>query len=352
MKGQVLTFGELLLRICMDPDEKWLTDHHVPCWVGGAELNVASALALWGVPVRYLTALPANDLGDQIRSYLQKKGIDTGSVIRSEGRLGLYFLSEGKDVKHSAAIFDRADTAFSRLQNGMVNWDAVLDGISWLHVSAIVPGISEPLAELCLQAVQAAAERQIRISFDLNFRASLWGYGKDPIAVIPPIAAFCHVIMGNIWSSNRMLGTYLDENLESGTDKLDLICHAAQTSEEILARNPRCEMVANTFRFDHQDGIRYFTTMSARGKDIMVSREFRGNRVADKVGSGDSFMAGIIYGSMSGLSPRESLDFATAAAFMKFYIPGDSTTATVSEIASGHQRYLHHEEGESIQNHH
>jgi 2-dehydro-3-deoxygluconokinase len=144
--GKVLSFGELLLRITPDTDGEWLTNNQLPFYVGGAELNVATALALWNLPSKYFTALPANGLSEQIIEDLQNKNIDTSPVYYGDGRLGLYFLTKGQDLKHDALIYDRSGSAFSHLKSGMIDWDEILKDVSWFHFSAICPAINQNVA--------------------------------------------------------------------------------------------------------------------------------------------------------------------------------------------------------------
>lgn len=329
--GKVLSFGELLLRICPDEGGKWLQDNALPFYVGGAEANVATALALWGIPAAYLSALPDNFLAGQLVGYLQERGIETGRMVYQGNRVGLYYLPKGKDLKNTGVIYDRAGSAFAELRPGTVDWDAAFEGVSWFHFSAICPAISQQVADVCEEALKAAAQKNVTISLDLNYRAKLWQYGKDPADVMPALAQHCHLIMGNIWAADKMLGVPLDELLIASLDKESLRQHALRTSEAIQERFPKCKTVANTFRFDYQAGIRYFTTLHTAGQ-LHISHEYQTEKILDKVGSGDCFMAGLIYGFYQQLPPAETVEFATAAAFNKLFIPSDATTSTVADI--------------------
>jgi 2-dehydro-3-deoxygluconokinase len=177
MSGAVLTFGELLLRITPDADGDWLNENRLPFYIAGAELNVASALALWGIPVKYFTAVPDNGMSTQILTHLNKKNIDTTAVYHGGKRLGLFYLTKGSDMKNDALIYDRANSAFAELTPGIINWERVFEGVSWFHFSAICPAISKQTAELCEEALIAASKLNITISIDLNYRAKLWQYG-------------------------------------------------------------------------------------------------------------------------------------------------------------------------------
>ncbi|WP_299987502.1 sugar kinase [uncultured Pontibacter sp.] len=329
--GKVLSFGELLLRICPDEGGQWLQENKLPFYVGGAEANVATALALWGVPSAYLTALPDNFVAEQLVGYLNGKQVQTDSIVYLGNRVGLYYLPKGKDLKNAGVIYDRAGSAYAELKPGLIDWDTVFQGVDWFHFSAICPAINQSVADVCEEALKVAAQKHITISLDLNYRAKLWQYGKDPVEIMPALAQYCDLIMGNIWAANKMLGISLDEELIANLSKEALQEHAEATSKAILEKFPKCRTVANTFRFDYQQGIRYFTTLFEAGT-LYTSHEYQVEQILDKVGSGDCFMAGLIYGFYHQLPPSETLEFATAAAFKKLFIPSDATTSTVAEI--------------------
>lgn len=329
--GKVLSFGELLLRICPDTDGEWLATHTLPFYVGGAELNVATALALWGIPSAYFTALPDNFMAEQLIHYMRQCGIDTRSVHRGGDRVGLYYLPKGKDLKNAGVIYDRAHSAFAGLKTNTINWDRVLDGISWFHFSAICPALSQQAADVCLEAVKAAEARGITISVDLNYRAKLWQYGKQPHEVMPALVQHAHTVMGNIWAAQKMLNIPLPEGFEKTDNKDRYLEQALKTSVAITERFPQCKTIANTFRFDQENGIRYYTTLYSQG-NFTVSNEYGSEFILDKVGSGDCFMAGLIYGLIQHHTAKETLRFATAAAFNKLFIPSDCTTATVAQV--------------------
>lgn len=331
--GKILSFGELLLRITPDAGGEWLKENRLPFYVGGAELNVATALALWGLPSRYFTALPDNGLSAQIIKHLADKDIDTSPVFYGDGRLGLYFLTSGQDLKHDALIYDRADSVFSKLKPGMVDWDKALEGVSWFHFSAICPAINQNVANVCEEVLQAASAKGITISVDLNYRSKLWKYGKTPQEVMPGLAKYCDLIMGNVWAAENMLGIPVVPNIHESGQQSIYLKEALNSSENIMRQFPKCKAVANTFRFDASSEINYYTTLYTGGK-FYNSRTWQTTKVTDKVGSGDCFMAGIIYGFCSGLQPAETLEFATAAAFEQLFVKSDATDKTVNEIKS------------------
>lgn len=330
-KGTVLSYGELLLRICPDTGGEWLTDNQLPFYVGGAELNVATALALWGLPSSYFTVVPDNEMSAQILTYLQDKKVDTAPVFLHGDRIGLYYLTRGKDIKNNALIYDRAHSAFAGLKPGQVDWNKALDGVSWLHFSAICPAISQDAADVCAEVLEAASAKNITISVDLNYRARLWQYGKQPIDVMPQLVKHADLIMGNIWAAERMLGIPVEPNVTESGQKSIYLKEAQSSSENIIMQFPKCKAVANTFRFDAGEGIDYYTALYT-GDKLYSSKQYNTDKVTDKVGSGDCFMAGLIYGFYNDLDPQQTLEFATSAAYQKLFIEGDATNKTVDEI--------------------
>jgi 2-dehydro-3-deoxygluconokinase len=329
--GKILSFGELLLRFSLDPGGDWLTNNQLPVYVVGAELNVSNNLSLWGLPAKYFTALPDNIMTGQIIKSLQNNGIDTSSVYYSGNRLGLLYLTDGHDLKHNALVYDRAHSAFAELKPGIIDWDKALEGVSWFHFSAICAALSQSAADVCKEVLEIAAKKNITISVDMNYRAKLWQYGKSPLQVMPELVKYCDLIMGNIWAAEMMLGINVIPDIHESGQKSVYLKEALKTSENIIEQFPKCKIVANTFRFDATNDIKYYTTLYTANQ-LYNSGEYETGHVVDKVGSGDCFMAGLIYGFYNKHEMQEILEFATAAAFEKLFIKGDATTKTVAEI--------------------
>jgi 2-dehydro-3-deoxygluconokinase len=328
----VLCFGELLLRLSPQLNGAWIKQASMPVFIGGAELNVAQALANWQVPVSYCTALPDHYLSREVMDFVSGKGIGTGKIQLSGDRIGTYYLPQGADLKSAGVIYDRAYSSFWELRPGQIDWDTVLQDISWLHFSAISPALNQQVADVCLEAAKAASVRGITVSVDLNYRSKLWQYGKLPLDVMPALAGQCDVIMGNIWAANTMLGTWIDERIHDNSSRDRYLEHAGKTSAEIIERFPKCRVVANTFRFDTIDGgINYYTSLYTKGEQFH-SKAYSSDAVVDKAGSGDCYMAGLIYGLSQKLVPQETVEFATAAAFGKLHEKGDATSQTVEKV--------------------
>ncbi len=335
----VLCFGELLLRMSPVLQQQWLQGAQMPVYLGGAELNVATALAGWKVPVKYCTALPDHYLSHEIIKDLTDKHIDTAAVLYNGDRIGLYFLPGGADLKHSSVIYDRAYSSFSFLQPGMIDWENVLEDVDWFHFSAITPALGANLAAVCKEALEAAAKKNITISVDLNYRSKLWQWGKPPAEVMPALVAYCDLIMANIWSTETMLGIEIDKNIHEKGSKQAYIDQACRTEETIQQRFPNCKITADTFRFEDGAGIHYYATLHHRSQQF-ISKAFRSVRIMDKAGSGDCFMAGLIYGLRNRHQPQNIIDFAAAAAFGKLHEKGDATQqdiAAVQHILANHE---------------
>ncbi|HEX8356159.1 MAG TPA: sugar kinase [Segetibacter sp.] len=328
---KVLCFGELLLRISPSTNEE-LAENPMLVFVGGAEANVATALAGWNIPVKYCTILPDNFVTKHVISYLEYKGIYTSSIVYGGNRIGVYYLERGADLKGNVA-YDRERSSFSELKRGMIEWDKVFQDVSWFNFSAINPALNQNVADVCLEALEVASQKGITISVDLNYRSRLWKYGKQPIDVMPQLVEYCDIIMGNIWSANTMLGTGIDEQIHDKESKEAYLEHARSTSVEIMEKFPKCKAVANTFRFDKQGNeILYYTTLFKNDK-LYSTPDFTCQCVVDRSGSGDCFMAGLIYGLTKELAPQELLEYATAAAFGKLQEQGDATKHDALTVA-------------------
>lgn len=335
MNGRILTFGELLLRFSPDVEARWLSRNECPVFVGGAEANVATALALWQRPVSYITAMPDNLLSGQLLAYLNEKNIDTSRVHFAGERLGIFYLPVGSDMKNGATIYDRKYSSFYQLQPGDIDWDKTLEGVSWLHFSALTPALNAILADVCEEALLAAKAKQIIVSVDLNFRPQLWQYGQSPSEIMPRLVQYCDVVMGNIWAAEKMLSIPFAKELVEGlaTDK-DYAAQAIDSSKKIMHAFPQVKYVANTFRFDAEsrNGIQYYATLFTNER-LHISRQYNTGKIVDKVGSGDCFMAGLIDGIYGEKQPQDILEYATAAAFSKLFIKGDTTTSTRDTIS-------------------
>lgn len=332
---KVFCFGEILLRMSPELDQCWINSASMSVHLGGAELNVAKALAGWEQPVTYMSAMPDNYLSKEIAASIAASHIGIEAMQYCGDRIGIYFLPQGADLKNADVIYDRAHASFSTaLIPGTINWEVLLEGSDWFHFSAISPALTAQAAELCLDALKVAKRLGLTISVDLNYRAKLWKYGKQPAQVMPELVAYADVIMGNIWSARDLLGINVPAGAETATTKEQFAACAKETATLLFAQNPSCKVVANTFRFTPEEaGVHYYAALDTR-EEQAVSASFDANSVIDKVGSGDCFMAGLIYGIHNGQAHQETINYAASAAFGKLQELGDSTKQTVSQIKS------------------
>lgn len=325
--GKVICFGELLLRMSPMLNREWIHSASIPVYIGGAELNAAHALAKWNVPVRYFSAVPDHYLSREILAELNSKNIDTSKMHFSGNRIGTYYLPQGVDLKNAGVIYDRAHSSFAELEPGTVDWNSVLEDVSWLHFSAICPALSAKAVKICEELLDIASKKKITISIDLNFRAKLWQYGKQPIDIMPSLTKHCQVVMGNLWAVETMLGIESSIKESVGKSKQELIDAAGKSMLAIHKQYPGVTAMAYTFRLDKT----YFGVLQ-HGAEQVISKEHLLGEIKDKVGSGDCFMAGLIYGLFNNNPAQDIIDFAATAAVNKLYEIGDATNRTEKEI--------------------
>lgn len=326
-KKKVCSFGELLLRFSPDMNNDWLYNHKMPFYLGGAELNAASALANWHIPVKYITAAPDNYLSKQIAAYIHKRNVDSSDIIFSGNRIGIYYLPVGSELKHAGVIYDRAYSSFFELKPGMIDWNRILNDCSWFHFSAISPALNENVAAVCQEALQIATALGLTISVDLNYRAKLWQYGKQPPEIMQQLVKHCHVIMGNVWAVESLLGIASTIENSVGKTRQQLTDAAGASMLQLHKQYSGATTFAYTYRLD-----KTYIAVLQHDREIAVSKEYAIDEVADKVGSGDCFMAGLIYGLYHDHAPKTIIDYAAAAAVGKLLEAGDATAQTIEDV--------------------
>jgi 2-dehydro-3-deoxygluconokinase len=324
---KVFCFGELLLRMSPELNGKWINDASIPFYIGGAELNVATALAKWDVPVKYCTAIPDNYLTAEILKELSQKNIDVSSVLLGGERLGMYFLPQGLDLKNAGVIYDRANSSFWNIKPGMLNWDNLLADCNWLHLSAVSPALNPDSAAVCAEAISAARQNNMVVSIDLNYRSKLWQYGTPPPAIMVPMVEQCDVVMGNIWSAQQLLGIDTPVQESKGLSKEELVTAAEVSMQLLQQRFPRVKHIAYTFRLEEE----YFGVLHHEGI-TNISSSYPLEDVVDKVGSGDCFMAALIYGIVNHSSADDIVNRAALAAVGKMKEKGDATQQRMTDI--------------------
>jgi 2-dehydro-3-deoxygluconokinase len=327
IKNKVFCFGEILLHYAPPVATNCIDSHQMPFYLGGAELNVATALANWDIPVKYGTAMPSHFLTDQIIAHLSKKYMDTSAIQFSGNRIGCFYLETGMDMKNAAVVYDRAHSSFAEIKKGSIDWKEVLKDVHWFHFSAISASLTQNATDVCEEALIVATDLGIPISVDLNYRAKLWQYGKTPIEVMSKLVKYCIVLMGNLWAVEDMLGIASTIQSSVGSSNEALINAANVSMTKLKAQFPLLNTIAYTFRLTEN----YFGVLSNKN-NFYTSPIYNSREVKNIVGTGDCFMAGLLYGIQYKNTPEELINFAAAAAVGKLYELGDATEQSIEQI--------------------
>ncbi len=325
--GKILCFGELLLHFAPDSAGNWLGEQSMKIFVGGAEYNVASALAQWNHQVKLLSALPENFVGQHLEAQLQHKKIEV-LAEKSTGRIGTFYLSSDGDMQHAQVIYDRFPSVFTQSEFSSFRPEEIFGDVQWLHISTITPALSDNAFLKCLELMKEAAARKITVSLDLNYRAALW-QGRNSSEKILELMPYVNVLMGNIWSIQQFLDIPVTRELDGTFNDKNLLQQAEQSATEIQKAYPNVEMVANTFRFTQGDEVNYYATLYEHGQ-LYVSEPYYSEKVEERVGSGDSFMAALIHGKIKGHPTRQIVEDATKVAFRKLFVKGDTINETIN----------------------
>lgn len=326
----IATFGEVMLRLAPPAFERLLQSPHLTATFGGGEANVAAALAQFSLKSRFLTVLPeANPIADALTGELRRFGVDTEHIVRGPGRMGIYFLEHGANQRPSKVLYDRAHSAMALAKPGSIDWTSALADATWFHTTGITPAISAHAAELTLEGLNAAHEMGMQTSCDLNYRKNLWRWGKSASEVMPEIARLVDVCIANEEDCQKAINIHVDIDVESGTLEREKY---AELADRVLAAFPNLKAVAITLRESKSASHNAWSACLRTQKDFLLSRKYEITHIVDRVGAGDSFAAGLIYGMTQLASEAETLDFAVAASCLKHSLPGDFNRFTVDEV--------------------
>jgi 2-dehydro-3-deoxygluconokinase len=323
-----VTFGEIMLSLRAPARERFFQSPWLSATFGGAEANVAVGLARFGLEVSYVTAIPENPVGDACIAELRKHNVDTSMIARQGGRLGIYFFENGANQRASVVVYDRARSAISEIKNGDIDWDSVFENACWFHISGITPAISSSCADVSLEAVKKARAKNVTVSLDLNFRKKLWKYGKTAPEVMGEIIKHVDIAVGNEEDFQKSLGIKADVDVESG--KLDTEKYKA-LSDTVLSRYQGMKKVAITMRESYSADHNGWSAVLNNRKEFLVSRKYDIKDIIDRLGGGDAFAAGLIYGFNTLDGDREALDFAVAASCLAHSVHGDLPLISVEE---------------------
>jgi 2-dehydro-3-deoxygluconokinase len=326
----VVTFGEVMLRLATRDGTRLAGARVLDATFGGGEANVAASLAGFHVPARFVTRVPANDLGEGVISFLRGLGVDTSCVTVEAGRLGVYYLESGTAQRASRVVYDRADSCIAKAGASAYDWASLLDGARWFHTTGITPALSATAAEATLVAVQAARAAGATVSVDLNYRAKLWGWGPSASEVMAGIVAEADVLIGNEEDTEKVFGIRAPGSSVS-EGRVDAAGYAS-VAAELVSRFPRLRTIAFTQRGSISASENTWSGVIWTPDTFYVARSYRIAPIVDRVGTGDAFAAGLIYAMLDGRSPQAALEFAVAASCLKHSIRGDVNRVSVGEV--------------------
>lgn len=331
MIRKVVTFGEIMLRLSPPNFKRFIQTNSFDMIFGGGEANVAVSLTNYGISVDYITKLPKNEIGDACIQFLRQFGVNTNKIVRGGNRIGIYFLEMGSSVRPSKVIYDRAHSAISEANPKDFNWNQILNDASWFHWTGITPAISLNLANICHEAVKSAKEKNITVSCDLNYRSQLWKYGKEAKDVMPELVKYCDIVIGNEEDAEKVLGVKApDTDITSGKLEVE---NYKYVCEELIQQYPNLKKVAITLRGSISASRNLWSAILYDGNKMYTAPQYEINPIIDRVGGGDSFMGGLIYGlHVYKEDLQTALNFAVAASCLKHTIFGDFNLVSVEEV--------------------
>jgi 2-dehydro-3-deoxygluconokinase len=332
LSGTTVTFGELMLRLVPPGFERVLQTPFFHASFGGSEANVAVSLSVFGVPAAFVSILPSNNsVADAALAELRKVGVETRRVLRAPGRMGIYFVEAGANQRPSTVLYDRDCTAIALAAPSSIDWHSALEDANWLHVSGITPGLSASAARLTLEAVRAARSRNVTVSCDLNYRKNLWKWGKAAGETMPEIVEYADVLIANEEDIQLSLGIRNDVDVHAGNLEAS---RYQELSARVLSKYPRLQAVAVTLRESHNASQNGWSACLNNRSEFHTSCKYEITHIVDRVGAGDSFAAGLIYGMQTLKDQKQSLEFAVAASCLKHSIPGDFNRISLAEVRS------------------
>lgn len=330
---KVVTFGEIMLRLATPGYLRFTQAGEFTATFGGGEANVAVSLANYGVPADFVTRLPENDIAKACVMDLRKYGVNTSNIIYGGDRLGIYFLETGAVARASKVVYDRANSAIAEIKPGMIDWEKVFEGAQWFHWTGITPALSQGAADACLEAIQVANRLGITVSCDLNYRKNLWKYGKKASEVMPALVEGCDVILGNEEDAEKVFGIKPEGFDVTATAGEVNAAEFESVCTQLMKRFPRAGKVIITLRGSVNANHNTWGGVLYDGSRLYASRRYDITHIVDRVGGGDSFMGGLIYGLLTYTDDdQKALEFAVAASCLKHTIYGDFNQVSVEEV--------------------
>lgn len=330
--ARIITFGEIMLRLATPGYMRFGQSDTFNATFGGGEANVAVSLANYGMDAQFVTRFPDNDIARACIADLRRRNVGCDHCIFGGERLGIYYLETGAVARPSKVIYDRAHSSVSEIEPGMIDWERVFEGADWFHWTGITPAISQGAADVCLEAVKAASKMGVTVSCDLNYRKNLWKYGKKASEVMPEIVACSDVILGNEEDAEKVFGIKpegFDAAATGGEidqQRFESVCR------QLMERFPKARKVVITLRGSINANHNTWGGVLFDGSKLHCSRRYDITHIVDRVGGGDSFMGGLIYGLLTYGDDSRALEFAAAASCLKHTIYGDYNMVTVKEV--------------------
>jgi 2-dehydro-3-deoxygluconokinase len=328
---KVVTFGEIMLRLSPPGFLRFGQAKSFDVSFGGGEANVSASLANFGVATDFVTRLPKNDLGEACLSYLRSYGVGTAKIVRGGSRIGIYFLENGAVQRGSKVVYDREGSSIAAIKKGMVDWEAIFADADWFHWTGITPAVSESLCEVCLEGILKARQMGLTVSCDLNYRAKLWKWGKKAGEVMPELVRHCDIAVGNEEDADQVFGIKAPD-----TDVIAGRVEAAKfgaVAEGLKKAFPNLRLVAITLRGSLSASHNTWSGILSDGTRLYTGPVFNITDIVDRVGGGDAFVGGLIYGLKTyGENLQKALDFAVAASCLKHSIIGDFNIVAVEEV--------------------
>lgn len=318
-----------MLRLKSPGFERFFQSPVLEATFGGGEANVAVSLANYNCDVFYISILPDNAIADACIKELRSFGVDTSRILRGSGRMGIYFLEGGANQLPSKVVYDREGSAIAMAKPGDINWGLAFEDISWFHITGITPAISKTSMELSLQSVQEAKKRDITVSCDLNFRKNLWNYGKTAPEVMTELVKHVDVLIANEEDVQKCLGISADLYVEHG--ELDREKYK-EISNKVLEMYPNLKLITITLRESESADINGWAACLNDRNAFIESRRYQISDIIDRVGGGDAFSAGLIYGLNNYDNHKQALEFAVAASCLKHSVSGDFNRVSVSDV--------------------
>jgi 2-dehydro-3-deoxygluconokinase len=321
---RIVTFGEIMMRLSPPGKKRIVQADSLDILFSGAEANVGGALAQWGVNATHVTRFPDHELGHAATSYWKKLGVDMQSVLYGPERLGLYFVENGAMARATQIVYDRLPSAFSCVQPGMFDWDFILDKADWFHWTGITPALSQGAADCLLEALIIAEKKKITVSADINYRSNLWRYGKKPGEVMDRLVSKSQVVVASENDTSKIFG--ITERKTNGESVFISI------SKQMMERFPSIRYLVSSERENISACHNRLSGQLWNGKEFFQTREYDLDNIIERIGSGDAFIAGFIYGCFENWSDQQKIDFAAASATIKHSIEGDINIAGLDEV--------------------